>query len=146
MLFHCHASFFYASVCTWLLEWDRGLILGNKPDYKLMMKPPQLAYCTRSCFLGHILYRSWSEQRRLVNLVNMAFLFDNQREIPSSFIGPYTYGNTPWKEKEIIAAADAEQLLQVVLPSLLSSVFKNSPGDSDCCMHNKFFLLCIWKQ
>lgn len=54
----------------------RGLILGNKPDYKLMMKPPQLVYHTGSCFLWHILYRSWAEQSRLVNLVNMALMYD----------------------------------------------------------------------
>ena len=63
-------------MCLSLTVSAEGLILGNKPDYKLMMKPPQLAYCAGSCFLWHIPYRSWAEQRRLLDLVNMAFVCD----------------------------------------------------------------------
>lgn len=40
----------------------------------------------------------------------------------------------------MITAADAEQLLQVVLPSLPSSVFKSSPGTvTAVCMTNSSF-------
>lgn len=68
-------------------------------------------------------------------------MYDYEQEIHSLIIGPHTYGDTPWKQKEMIIA-DAEQLLQVVLPvvELPQFCFQKHTRDCDCYIHDKFFL------
>lgn len=102
----------------------RGLILGNKPDNKLMMKPPQLAYCTGSCFLWHILCRSWAKQWKLVNLVNVALMFDNMK-------------STVWLLGHILMVTHSERKRKWYQQLMLSDTTGGSPLPPQFCFINR---------
>lgn len=56
----------------------------------------------------------FTEARQSGEFSEYDLTYEYKQEICSLIIGPHTYADTPWKQKEMIIA-DAEQLLQVVL-------------------------------